>query len=86
MLKLGKVVATPGALASVPDICIYTALGRHMLGDWGNVCEEDKRLNDYAAAHGERVLSSYRSADGTKFWIITEPDRSYTTVLLPDEY
>ena len=65
MLKLGKLVATPGVLA---------------------VSEDDWKENDNAVKNGERVLSSYRAPDGTKFWIITEWDRSYTTVLLPEEY
>jgi len=84
--ELGKVVATPGALARIPKDCILEALTRHSLGDWGDVCPEDREHNDDAAEHGERVLSVYTAADGTKFWIITEWDRSCTTVLLPEEY
>lgn len=86
MLELGQVVATPGALNSVPGICIMYALNRHASCDWGIVCEEDRKQNDYAAAHNERVHSAYRAPDGKKFWIITEWDRSCTTVLLPEEY
>ncbi|EJW14317.1 hypothetical protein M5X00_23220 [Paenibacillus alvei] len=82
--NLGTVVITPGA----SDICedhVLSALTRHISGDWGDVCEEDKQENDYSLAHGGRLLSSYRSA-GVKFWIITEHDRSITTILLPEEY
>jgi len=86
MLELGQIVATKGVLAAVPESSIHDALGRHITGDWGDVCEEDRKQNDHAAKNGERILSSYRTPDGVKFWIITEWDRSYTTVLLPDEY
>ena len=54
--------------------------------DWGNLCEADRKQNDWALKNGERLLSSYRASNGTKFWIITEWDRSYTTILLPSEY
>ena len=86
MLKLGKLVATPGVLAAVPKRSIRAAIGRHLRGDWGDVNEDDWKENDNAVKNGERVLSFYRAPDGTKFWIITEWDRSYTTVLLPEEY
>ena len=86
VLALGKVVATPGVLAGVPRFIIDTALLRHASGDWGTVCKADWEQNDYAAGHNERVHSAYLAPDGTKFWIITERDRSCTTVLLPEEY
>lgn len=63
-----------------------SALSRHITGDWGEVDAEDKRANDQSLIDGSRLLSAYRSQDGTKFWIITEADRSVTTVLLPEEY
>lgn len=86
MLKLGRLVATPGVLETISESCIFAALARHIQGDWGEVCETDRQLNDYALIHGERIHSAYRDAKGTKFWIITEWDRSVTTVLLPEEY
>ena len=86
MLELGRVVATPGVLDAVPEDYVLNALYRHASGEWGVVCEEDRKQNDYAAAHDERVHSAYLAPDGTKFWIITEWDRSCTTVLLPEEY
>ena len=86
MLELGQVVATPGVLDAVPGDYVLNALNRHASGDWGVVCEEDRKQNDYAAEHDERVHSAYLAPDGTKFWIITEWDRSCTTVLLPEEY
>jgi len=85
---LGHVVATPGALAAL------TAAGqgplafikRHAQGDWGELDAEDIAENAFSLAHGLRLLSAYRLADGTHIWIITEADRSVTTVLLPAEY
>ena len=88
LFPLGATVATPGALAALME-CDQSANGfleRHALGDWGELCEEDRQANDEAIADDLRILSSYRLNDGTKIWIITEADRSVTTVLLPEEY
>ena len=85
-VELGKIVATPGALRAVSELCIMQALFRHVQGDWGDVCREDREANDWALSHGERLLSSYHTKEHVKFWIITEADRSVTTVLLPEEY
>lgn len=85
-IPLGVVVATPGVLALVPAEAIRTALSRHAMGDWGECQEEDWRENDLSLLEGFRLLSVYSATDGTKFWVITEADRSATTVLLPDEY
>ncbi|MEM7387300.1 MAG: type I restriction endonuclease subunit M [Verrucomicrobiota bacterium] len=62
------------------------ALARHERGDWGEVCTEDRAENEEALRRGGRLLSVYRTEEGTRFYIITEADRSSTTVLLPDEY
>ena len=83
---LGRVLATPNALAQIPPPEIQEALGRHHSGDWGNLCQEDKKANDAALNQGARLLSAYHTRSGTKFWIITEADRSVTTVLLPEDY
>jgi hypothetical protein len=61
-------------------------LARHLSGDWGDLCDEDRRLNDTALRSGDRLLASYRVAPDLKLWIITEWDRSVTTLLLPEEY
>lgn len=88
----GQFVATPAALAVVPRLLIYAAIARHVDGDWGDVCDADKRTNDRALKNGDRLLSAYhvKSADDPEqeieFWIITEADRSATTVLLPSDY
>jgi len=85
----GAIVATPAALDALSSSG-HTAiqyLRRHLTGDWGELCEEDKCANEHAVKHGNRILSAYRlNGNNTKIWIITEADRSSTTILLPDEY
>lgn len=81
----GTVVATVGALQVADNRAILELLRRHLSGDWGEVDKEDAKANDHALTHGERILSSY-SVKGGKLWIITESDRSSTTVLTPGEY
>ena len=85
-LPLGQIVATPNALAQITQEEITAALLRHVVGDWGDLCAEDKQVNDRALVEGTRILSVYRAANGTKFWIITEHDRRTTTILLPEDY
>jgi hypothetical protein len=86
--SLGKVLATPGALEALaeaeqqPD----EFLSRHVAGDWGDVCPEDAQENELSLQHGYRLLSAYTLGTGHKLWIITEADRSATTLLLPEEY
>lgn len=84
--SLGRTVATPGVLNEVGELEIQRALLRHHHGDWGELCDVDKQANEDALDKGGRLLSAYRIADGTKFYIITEADRSATTALLPEEY
>lgn len=88
LFQPGAFVATPGAVEVFKQHAIdpFDLLNRHLSGDWGDVCQEDRLANDDAVKEGNRVLSSYVVAPGTKLWLITEWDRSYTTVLLPDEY
>lgn len=82
----GRVVETPGARSAVSDVEFFDFTGKHFSGDWGDVCAEDKRANDRALKDGDRLLSSYKTKKGVKVWIITEWDRSVTTLLLPEEY
>lgn len=86
--KLGQIVATPGALEALEKTGELPGpfLMRHENGDWGELDAEDKSTNDEALTVGNRILSAYRLKDDTKIWIITEADRSSTTILLPDEY
>ena len=86
-LPLGRIVATPGALrvlleAEENPLC-YPA--RHASGDWGELDEEDHRENELSLEHGWRIVSSYPIGEKT-IWVITEADRSVTTLLLPEEY
>jgi hypothetical protein len=83
---LGMVVGTPGVTEAILEPEIFFALERHALGDWGDVCEDDRLANEEALKEGNRLFSVYHSSQGKKFWVITEWDRSVTTVLLPEEY
>jgi len=82
LVPLGQLVATPTAILAITPEEAQQALDRHVMGDWGELNEEDKKANDLALQTGERLLSAYRTANGTKFWIITEADRSVTNVEL----
>ncbi|MEZ6131191.1 MAG: hypothetical protein R3C59_21160 [Planctomycetaceae bacterium] len=88
LFPLGQVVATPGALESLGQAgqTPLEFLGRHVRGDWGDVCKEDANANEQALQDGSRILSSYRTKLDEKLWIITEADRSSSCVLRPDEY
>lgn len=86
---LGQTFITPGAQEAL-QIAGQTELEflrRHMSGDWGSeLSEEDIQENELSLKKGHRLLSAYRTDKGQKLWIITEADRSATTLLLPDEY
>ena len=86
--ELGQLVGTPGALEAFQRNGQepFEFLLRHVTGDWGDLDDEDKQENDYSVTREVRILSAYNLNDGTKVWIITEADRSATTVLLPGEY
>ena len=87
MFPLGRIVATPGALAALAaaSVAPTALLARHAAGDWGDVPPEDAAENKPSVARGFRLISSYPVGDG-RVWIITEADRSATTLLLPSEY
>jgi hypothetical protein len=82
---LGQIVSTANAAAQLNPADIQEGLSRHASGDWGEICEADRQENELSLKEGFRVLSVYRSGE-TKFWIITEADRSVTTVLMPEDY
>ena len=86
-VPLGRVVLTPAALSMLAEIDedALIFLDRHQQGDWGDLGQDDKEANDHALLAGTRLLSSYQTRGGT-LWIITEADRSATTVLLPSDY
>jgi hypothetical protein len=83
---LGHVVATPHALETIPPEEVAKALGRHAACDWGDCGPEDWQENELSLEEGFRLFSVYHTANGVKFWVITEADRSATTVLLPEDY
>ena len=90
---LGQTVATPAALKAIQQAGQSPAefLDRHVRGDWGDLCDEDKQANEDALQDGSRILSAYHTSTGQKIWIITEAAdeddrREATTILLPDEY
>ena len=84
----GRIVATPGALALLEEAKKSPSefLARHLRGDWGDLCQDDKTENELSLKHGFRLLSCYPITDSATLWIITEADRSVTTLLLPSEY
>jgi len=84
----GQICATPGALEAMNEAeqTPMEFIGRHLYGDWGEVCADDQQANEEALEQKLRLLSAYRTKTGVKLWVITEADRSVTTVLLPSEY
>ena len=88
LFKSKSLVWTPGARQAFFEKADspFTYLKRHFSGDWGELDTHDKRVNDIAVTGGYRILSAYTTKDSTRIWIITEDDRSVTTILLPSEY
>jgi hypothetical protein len=88
LFQLGRTVTTHGALRALVEAgqSPVVFLDRHANGDWGEVNDEDKRENEFSLRNGFRILSAYTTSAGEKIWIITEADRSATTILLPEEY
>ena len=83
---IGELVITQGAWAELTQDDVLYGLVHHMGGDWGELCEFDWQQNERALQDGLRLLCPYTARSGTVFWIITECDRSYTTILLPADY
>ncbi|MDQ1312506.1 MAG: hypothetical protein QG605_1045 [Euryarchaeota archaeon] len=84
--ELGQLVATPGALEALKEASVGFLPYVNANGVWGDVCAEDKAENELSLKEGFRLLSAYHLPTGCKIWIITEADRSATTILLPEEY
>jgi hypothetical protein len=84
-VPLGQLVITANAGLRLSTEEVLTALRRHASGDWGDLCPEDAIANDDALHQGGRLLSAYGVGEH-RFWIITEADRSVTTILLPEDY
>lgn len=86
LFPLGRIVATAHVLQVISHDAIQNALRRHMIGDWGELDPDDRNANDLAVLEPGRILSAYCDASHVRFWIITEWDRSTTTILLPEDY
>lgn len=88
LFRLGALLITQGAIMALvmANASAFDLLKRHAYGDWGEMEEEDKRANDAALKEGGRLFSAYTLSTGERLWIITEADRSATTLLLPMEY
>jgi len=88
LFSAGQIVATPSALALLEQAnqSPLEFLSRHLRGDWGDLCQDDKTENELSLKYGFRLMSSYQVTDTERLWIITEADRSVTTLLLPAEY
>jgi len=93
LFPLGRSLSTPGALAALEEAGVSPAslIARHVTGDWGDLCDDDKGLNDESVRNGSRILSAYILPTKAKVWLITEAaddqgQRAATTILLPEEY
>jgi len=88
LFDLGQLVATPGALAALEKSgqSPMEFLSRHVTGDWGEIPEEDRKENQFSLEKGFRLMSSYKTTAQDALWVITEANRSHTTLLLPSEY
>ena len=86
LFPLGRVVITPNAMNALSEADMLNALRRHAGGDWGELCDADVQENELALAESFRLFSAYRSANGVRFWLITEADRSSSCILLPEDY
>ena len=84
--ELGSLLITSNAQSRLDPADVLEAIHRHSIGDWGELDDEDEAENELSLKEGFRLLSSYTDRNNTKFWIITEADRSATTVLLPEDY
>lgn len=88
LFELGQIVGTPGALQSLEEAeqNPFELIFRHVTGDWGTLPDEDVRENELSIQKGFRIFSSYKLSSGNKIWVITEHDRSVTTILRPEDY
>lgn len=88
LFDTGRVLVTCRVAGIMEDSAdeIMACMDRHIQADWGDLSHEDRQANDHALGDGGRLLSAYNLSSGVKIWIITEADRSSTTILLPEEY
>lgn len=85
---LGEIISTTQLFVYCEKnrFALFSYLARYANGDWGDVCKEDWKSNDEALKNGLRLISEYKLPDGRRIWIITEWDRSATTLLFPEDY
>ena len=81
--NLGDLIITPAALETIAPDEIYRAIDRHICGDWGDLATDDRAENELALRTRSRLVSAYHTANGTKFYVVTEADRMTTTIQLP---
>jgi len=88
LFELGRMAATQGAFAAIEraNQDVVDFFSRHVTGDWGEVSQEDRVENEVSLLNGYRLFSAYRTRLGERVWVLTEADRSLTTILLPEEY
>lgn len=88
LFRIGTIRVTIGAGNELiaANVAPWDIIARHVTGDWGDIDPRDRGANEWSIEHGERILSVYRIPGGAVIWIITEADRSATTLLLPHEY
>lgn len=88
LFEPGQIMMTPGAIDALLEAkdSPFQYLANHLSGNWGDVCEDDAKENDFSVKNGFRIMSVYHLKTGVKVWVITEADRSLTTMLLPSEY
>jgi hypothetical protein len=88
MFPLGQIIITPAALDVFEQVNISpdNIIQRHVLGDWGDMVDADKKANELAVEMGGRILSAYKMPGGNEVWVTTEPDRNHTTIMLPREH
>ena len=86
LFELGRLLITPAAQDALDPGDVVDSIQRHAIGDWGDLDDEDRHENEASLREGFRLMSAYTDRQGVQFWIITEADRSSTTVLLPDDY
>jgi hypothetical protein len=86
LFRLGEITVTPNAIVQLSPDDLWTAIGRHQAGDWGDLDEAGRQENSRSLENGSCLCSIYHAANGTRFYVITEADRSVTTVLLPEDY
>ncbi|WP_310551323.1 hypothetical protein [Paenibacillus glufosinatiresistens] len=86
LFPIGRVVVTPRAMGMIGDYGVLFVICCHVNGNWGNVSKSDERLNTWAINNRERIISTYSGIWDRSVFVVTERDRSVTTILLGDEY